>query len=305
MPRFTLRQLAYFKAIAATGSISAAAAAESVSRSALTSALDALEQSLRTQLFVRHKAHGVILTPTGERILEMANALLQDAEQIEASIDQSHLTGSVAVGCFSSLGPTIVPTLFDALAADHPGVTVRAYTESADRLMQLLLSGEIEIAIGYNTHLDRALQTVPLFETRMHGIVSADHPAAAQPVIAAIDLVEEPLILLDVPPSPEYVSNYFRELDLSPVIRHRFPSFEVVRSLVARGYGYSLFIQQPASGVSYEGVPVVAKPLLPAPRRERVGVAWPAGRRLSTNAKAAVDALRAHVDRIQPPDLYS
>ncbi|MFC9768431.1 LysR substrate-binding domain-containing protein [Rhodococcus jostii] len=109
--------------------------------------------------------------------LEMANALLQDAEQIEASIDQSHLTSSVAVGCFSSLGPTVVPTLFDALAADHPGVTVRAYTESADRLMQLLLSGEIEIAIGYNMNLDTALQTVPLFETRMHAIVSADHQA--------------------------------------------------------------------------------------------------------------------------------
>ncbi|WP_052033891.1 LysR family transcriptional regulator [Rhodococcus ruber] len=296
--------MAYFKAIAATGSISAAAAQEAVSRSALTSALDSLERSLRTQLFVRQKAHGVILTPTGERVLEMATVLLHDADQLEASIEEGHLTGTVAIGCFSSLGPFVVPALFDAFAERHPDVKIRAYAEPEDKLMQLLSTGEIEIAIGYNMHLDRSLTSVPLYETRMHVILSSGHQLAERPVVVAQDLADEPLILLDTPPSPDYVTAYFRDLGIVPYIKHRFSSYEVIRSLVARGHGYSLYIQQPTSSLSYEGLKLVAKPLAPAPRSEQVSASWPVGRHLSSNARAALEMLTAHAERIRPRDLY-
>lgn len=275
-----------------------------MSRSALTSALDTLERSLRTQLFVRHKAYGVVLTPSGERILEMATELLRDADELQGSVDRGTLTGTVSVGCFGSLAPFIVPALFDAFASTHPGVSVRAYSESETQLMHLLASGDIEIAVGYNTNLDRTLKTVPLYDARMHILLARSSPLAREKSVSIHDLADQPLILLDSPPSRETVLSYFRDHGVVPRIGHQFQNFEVVRSLVARGYGFSMFIQKPLSDISYEGEPITVRPLTPAPQAQTVTAAWPAGRRLSSNAEFAVSALVTNAGRIKPADLY-
>lgn len=68
--------------------------------------------------------------------------------------------------------------------------------------------------------------------------------------------------------------------------------------------GYSLFIQEPAGGLSYEGLPVVSRPLDPPPQAERVSIAWPAGRRPSAKVRAFVLAAKAAAPHYRPPDLY-
>ncbi|WP_411194585.1 LysR substrate-binding domain-containing protein [Rhodococcus jostii] len=60
----------------------------------------------------------------------------------------------------------------------------------------------MEIAIGYNAHLDRALKTAALYDTRMHVILSVSHPLAQQASVSIEELVDEPLILLDTHPGP-------------------------------------------------------------------------------------------------------
>lgn len=292
MPRFTLRQLEYFRAIAMNGSISAASEQECMSRSALASALDDLERSLDCQLFLRHKAHGMVLTPAGEQILARARDLLEGARELEAAALGGELGGVLTIGCFSSLGPTLLPRLFEYFRAHHPHVVLRTYTEPVDRLVELVRSGEIELAVSYDLALEPALETEDLYTARLHAILPPGHPLAVGPTASASDLVQESLILLDTPPSPAFVHKYFEGLDMVPNVAHRFSNFEVIRSLVARGVGYALVIQRPAVDRSYEGLEIVPLPLDPAPRQEPVSCAWLADHRLSANARAALDALR-------------
>ncbi len=304
MPKFTFRQLEYFRAIAMNGSISAASDHERISRSALAAALDELERSLGCQLLIRHKSQGVVLTAAGEKFLGMAHELLQGAEDMEASVKGGELSGSLSVGCFTSLGPTLIPRLFDYFRRHHPLVTLRAYTEPLDRLVELVRSGEIELAVSYNLDFDPSLESEPLYTARLHAILSADHPLAGGDSVAAADLEAEPLILLDTPPSPEFIRNYFVAHGFMPNLQHRFTNFEVIRSLVARGAGYSLVIQRPAVDRSYEGLELVARPLTPLPPAEVVSCAWSANRRLSTNARAALDGLREVAQSVHSPQLY-
>ncbi|GAA3677367.1 LysR substrate-binding domain-containing protein [Arthrobacter ginkgonis] len=304
MPKFTFRQLEYFRAIAMNGSISAASDQERISRSALAAALDELERSLGCQLFIRQKSHGMVLTAAGEQVLGMAHELLQGAQNLETSVRGGELSGTLAIGCFTSLGPTLIPRLFDHFTTHHPGVTLRVHTEPLDRLVELLRSGEIEVAVSYSLDFDPTLETEPLYTARLHAILPANHPLAAQEVVEAADLAYEPLILLDTPPSPEFVRNYFSAQGITPNLQHRFKNFEVIRSLVARGVGYSLVIQRPAVDRSYEGLELVARPLSPEPAAEVVSCAWPANRRLSANARAALEALREVARPVHTPELY-
>lgn len=303
MTRFTLRQLEYFRAIARTGSISAAAAQEMVSRSAMASALGELEKALDAELVIRRKAQGIVLTEAGQEVLEQAATLLRQAEELEGAVDPERLRGTLTVGCFSSIAPTFLPAMMDTFTRTHLDVHFRAFAEPEDLLLKRLRAGEIDVAVSYNLHEDPTLESVELYRTRMHVILAADDPLAAEPTVPAAALLSRRLILLDTPPSPQYVMEYFTSQGRTPSAEEMFSSFELIRSLVARGMGYSLFIQEPAGGLSYEGLPVASRPLDPPPRAERVSIAWLAGRRPSAKVRAFVMAAKAAAPSYRPPDL--
>lgn len=304
MSGFTLRQLEYFRSISRYGSISAAAENERISRSAIGAALDDLERNLKVQLFHRHKSLGMVLTPDGERLLDMAHDVLQKADQLEMAAQGQELSGDLSIGFFSSLGPTLVPWLHGYFGEHHPAVNLRVYTEPLDRLRDLLNSGEIELAVSYSLDFDPHLESAALYRTRMHAILPQEHPLAANPTVRAADLAAEPLILLDVAPSPDFVRNYFATQGLKPQLAYRYKNFEVIRSLVARGIGYSLFIQRPAVDQSYEGLGIAVRAVEPAPPQEAVYCAWLNSRRLSAIAKQAVFALRAGQLPVTGNDIY-
>ncbi|WP_307823415.1 LysR substrate-binding domain-containing protein [Microbacterium sp. KRD172] len=225
-------------------------------------------------------------------LLEMSNELIESASRIEATLRGDELSGRLGIGCFASLGPTLIPSLFAHFRDNYPEVKLRLRTGAHDELEALLESGEIELAIGYGLHATDTLDTEDLYEDRMHVILPHGHRLAAQEVVRPEQLMRETLILLDTPPSSENVRLYFAAHGLVSKPRFRFQDFEVVRSLVARGIGYSVVVQHPASDVSYEGLGIVARPLDPTPAPVPVSCAWVDGRALTPPALEARRALR-------------
>src|SRR6266481_1641861 len=89
--KFTLRQLAYFIAAAETGSITLASKRASISQPAISTAISHIERELNVQLFLRHHAQGLSLTPAGRTLLREAKQLLKHAEGLySAAADISH-----------------------------------------------------------------------------------------------------------------------------------------------------------------------------------------------------------------------
>jgi DNA-binding transcriptional LysR family regulator len=74
-----------------------------------------------------------------------------------------------------------------------------------------------------------------------------------------------------------------------PRVRHRSVNFEMVRSLVARGQGFSLLIQQPVVDVSYEGRPLVTRPVADHVTPTAVVLAWPSTAPPTRRARAFAD----------------
>lgn len=305
MLNFTLRQIEYFRAAAIRGSISAAAEQERVSRSALASAVSDLERALGRQLFTRHKAKGVALTPHGVQLFEISGEVIESAGRITTALRGGELSGRLAIGCFVSLGPTVVPALFDYFRTNHPGVRLEPHAAAAGKLISLLRSGEIELAVGYQLHDTEGIQSEELYADRIHVILPEGHRLAQHPTVHAADLMDETLVLLDATPSPDNVHNYFASHGFVSKPKYRFQDYEIVRSLVARGVGYSIVIQRPASDVSYEGFGLVARELSPRPVPTPVSCSWLAGRSLTPSAVVAREALRGIARPVGIPPLYA
>ncbi|MEO9248735.1 LysR substrate-binding domain-containing protein [Citricoccus nitrophenolicus] len=298
--RLTLRQLEHFCAVARTGSISAAAAELRVSRTSVTEALDTLERIAGTVLCRRSKAEGVVLTASGEDFFIRARSVLDQALDLEMPDGDRQLGGTLTIGCFRSLAPTVLPALWSAFASRHPGVTVSVTTGDRSELVEQLSLGILDVVLAYNLHALPGLGTARLYDTTMYALLPAEHPFAGLGRAPLADLAAEPLLLMDVSPSSDDILSYFAHHGATPNVRMKSPDFELIRSLVARGLGYSIFIQRPRQDISYEGLPVACVPLDPEPHLERASIAWSERRRLPAPGRSFVDLAMALGPRLAP-----
>ncbi len=131
----------------------------------------------------------------------------------------------------------------------------------------------------------------------MHAILPADHPLAADDAVPLAALAGEPLVLLDVEESAARVVELFAPLGLTPRIGFRTGSFELIRSLVARGFGYSLQLQRPWGDRTYEGMPLAVRRIEPSPQPDVVRIAWPERVLLTARAQAVVATAVAALNR--------
>lgn len=290
MPGYTLRQLAYFVAVAEAGSISGAATTLHVTPTAVASAMTELERVLQTQLMVRRKAHGVALTPTGSFLHERASTLLRDADELELAVagGGTELAGPLVLGCYVTIAPSIVPMLMEWIATHHPKVELTVVTGSQDELPRRLLAGALDLAIGYDIALPDGLDSVLLYQAPAYVLLPDGHPLAAQDVVPLEALADEPMILLDIPPAAQHTLLLFECAGITPRITQRTSDFELTRSLVARGFGCAILIQRPAVDRSYEDLPVLVREITPAEPSCGVRMLWPRHVRLSDRAAAMV-----------------
>lgn len=291
VPAYTLQQLAAFVAVADTGSIAAAAGRLQLSPSAVRASLGDLERALGTHLAVRQRAKGVELTSAGKVVLGKARVVLQEGLDLEYDIrgEPGQVTGVLTVGCYTTLGPTVLPPLLEALRRHHPAVRIELREDTLDGLRGLVDARDVDVMMAYDIDLPRHWDKVVwrCSSPRVH--LPADHPLATNGTVRLVDLADEPMVLLDIPPSREHVLAMCRNVGLQPRVALRTGNYETARAFVGRGLGWSLMVQRTPSDISYEGRRVAALDVVepPLPSVATV-VTWPLEARLSRAAQAFV-----------------
>ncbi len=136
MVRYTLRQIAYFRAVAEQGGIAQAARVLNIAQPSIAQALAKLEQALGLTLFERHHARGLTLTLQGRSFLGHATALALAAEQVEreARALAAETTGEIRLGVFWTLAPFYAADLMRDFARQSPGVVIRQKEMALTRL---------------------------------------------------------------------------------------------------------------------------------------------------------------------------
>lgn len=273
--RFTLRQLEYFVAAGETGSITLASERINISQPSISTAISHLEAELGVQLFIRHHAQGLSLTPAGRRLLREAKALLDQANQLynAASEERDEVRGPLAVGCMVTLAPMIIPELCHSFGASFPNTQVRHQEGHQEDLFEGLRRARIDIAICYDMQLPKDIAFEPLTSLPPHVVVSEIHALATRTVVSLADLAKEPLILLDLPISREYFLAMFQRDGIEPNIAARSAYPDVIRTMVANGYGYTLANVRPRSEHALDGRRVVRIRLAGQHRPVRIGLA--------------------------------
>lgn len=267
MADVSLRQLEYLMAVARLGSVTAASRELFVSQSVVSTALADLEAALGITLFVRSQK-GMRLTASGQRAVTAADNVLVSLDQLRESANQEReeVEGPLTVGCYATIAPILLPEVIAEFSRRYPRVQLSFVEAAHEKLLDDLLDTRIDLAITYHYEIPSLRATTGVTAQ----LLRSDPPYVLTPVdgelsqreeLTLADLVPEPLILFDLPPAGEYFLDLFAQSGLTPNVRFRTASFEMVRSLVARGLGSALLTQRTVLERSYEDLPYITRDL--------------------------------------------
>jgi DNA-binding transcriptional LysR family regulator len=200
----TLDQLRILIAVADEGSFSGAARRLGRVQSAISQAVQTLENTLGVALFDR-SAKKPVLTEAGR-------AILMDARQVVARANtlRAH-AGAIAGGCEPELALSVDPLFpqpvliesLKALSVAFPHMPVKLITEGLGGPEQSLRDGHVLFAIyALLVTGSRDLNVEKLIDVEMFPVVAADHPMAQAPEPVSQEVVEAhtQLVLMDRTP---------------------------------------------------------------------------------------------------------
>lgn len=261
--RFTLKQLEYFLAAADAGSITIAAARARISQPSISAAISSLEAEFGVNLFVRNPAQGIVLTVAGQRLMREVRDIItrMGGLYVVANELSSVVQGPLSIGCLVTAAPVILPSLLAPFHSTHPAVQLAFADLDQAEIIRRLRLAQIDIALTYDMQLPKDVRFTTLANLRPHVVVARDHPLAQHEEVQIGELAEFSYIMLDLPLSREYFLSVFEQGGVAPNITHVSKSPEVVRSLVASGYGATISTMLPRCEIALDGHPLVTIPL--------------------------------------------
>ncbi len=285
----TLNELRYIVAVAQEKSFGRAAQRCFISQPALSVAIQKLEEELQTQLFERGKSE-ITVTPVGERIVEQAHKVLEEAAQIRdiAQAGRNQLAGLFRLGAIYTVAPYLLPDLVPALNELAPDMPLEIEENVTEQLEAALKTGRIDAAIIALPFTPPGIATEFLYEEPFQVVVPQRHPWAKRKSIEPSELAGEHAILLNVGHCfRDQVLESCPELNRGDAPVTRSNSLETIRNMVASGLGVSV-LPRDALTPKYHSRLVVPVPFAkPVPSR-RIALAY----RKSFPRPAAIAAIR-------------
>ncbi len=156
-----------FLEIVKTGSFIRAAENLNITQTAVSARIRVLEQQLDRRVFVRNKA-GARLTPAGDQFFRFATSLVQiwDRARRSVAITPGRET-VVTIGAELSQWNPLMRHWLLWMRRECPEIAISAHIDSADRLMEHVQEGALDVAILYAAPARTGLVAELLFEEKL------------------------------------------------------------------------------------------------------------------------------------------
>jgi DNA-binding transcriptional LysR family regulator len=223
--------------------------------------------------------------------LAQARILLAQADELQnaGSEISKRIAGPLEIGCLATLYPLAIPELLYLFKQRHAQARVNALAGDQTELFESLRSGQICMALSYEMNLPLDMEFTALGVLAPYVYVAVGHRLAGRGTIGLAEIADEPFILLDLPMSRDYFLGLFAQAKVSPNIAGRFGHFDVIRSLVARGEGFSIANAQPKNQSSLDGRALAYLQLEPELKALVYGIVMLKGARRSPTQNAFVE----------------
>lgn len=221
----TLNQLKYFIAVARSLSFTEAARSLFMTQPALSRQIQAMENELGTQLFVRDRKT-LKLTPGGSTLYSRLPEFLRQYDALMSDVRNANrgFEGQLRIGFLDVYDASeLFPPLVEQFRRSHPAVRLTLERFSLGELPERLYDGKLDLICTYGFSLfDKPdLMTVNVQKFDSCVMLNRDHPLANKPDLTLDDLRQERFVQLGSEASSEgyqYISNLISRGGISPEV---------------------------------------------------------------------------------------
>lgn len=296
------RQMLAFVTLARCGSFTQAAKELFLTQSAISHAMKALEDEVGCRLLDR-VGKRVLLTQAGEQLLRHAERILREMRDARAGLLDlvNWGQGRLRVGASTTACQYLLPTVMREFKQSFPKCIIRIEPGDNARQLELLRSGQIDLAIMLAAAGQSDLEFVPLFEDELRFLLSPMHAWAGLASPPAEQIPKETLILYNKHSTTfRLVVDYFREDKIVLTNFIELGSMEAIKELVKIGLGAGVIAPWIARAELESGA-LVSLPLGPRPLRRAWGVGYLKGRRLPLGEETFIGLCRTVTEHFGLP----
>jgi LysR family transcriptional regulator, cys regulon transcriptional activator len=240
-----LQQLRYLVEVSRCGlNVSEAAEALYTSQPGVSKQIKLLEDELGVVVFERSGKRLTAITEPGKRVLEIAERILRETENIKRVGNEyaGGDSGSLVIATTHTQARYALPLVVKRFIERHPKVRLSMHQGNPVQIAEWTLKGEADIAIATEA-LDQYQELVmlPCYQWG-HSVIAPDgHPILSERSISLASLAKWPLITYD----PAFagrsrISNAFERAQLVPNIVLAALDADVIKTYVGLGLGLGL-----------------------------------------------------------------
>lgn len=219
-----------------------AAAANSVTQSAVSQRLKALEKRFGFPLIERHGT-GLFLTKAGEAVYKGSQRILGELRELEEQLQgiDGQVAGSVKLAAIYSVGLYELDPYVKKFLKSYPEIEVQIEYSRSNKIYQDIANGSVDLGIvAYPTNRPQ-LRWIPFLQDELVLICCPDHPFARSESISLKKLTAQPFVTFqrDIP-TRRALDEIFKKNGVAVATKAEFDNIELIKRAVEIGIGVSI-----------------------------------------------------------------
>jgi DNA-binding transcriptional LysR family regulator len=237
-----IESLKVFCDLAESESFTKAAQINSVTQSAVSQQISALERSFKSLLIERSKKR-FRLTREGQVLYDYSKQIIQTYESLHSQLQELKdiISGAIRVATIYSIGLHDLPPYVKKFLRSYPTVNVHVEYRRANQVYEDVLSNVVDLGLVAYPVKDAKLEIVPLRKEPLVLICHPQHPFARQKAIQLKQLVEQKVIGFEPDiPTRKALDKILREYGAELKYLMEFDNVETVKRAVEIDAGVSI-----------------------------------------------------------------
>jgi DNA-binding transcriptional LysR family regulator len=286
-----MHQIRYFLAVADTLNFTRAAGLSNVSQPALTRAIQQLEDEMGG-LLLRRERKLTHLTDFGKLIQPHLRQLLADAEAAKTTAKRflSLQQAQIRLGIMCTVGPARFMSFLASFHAANPGCEITLIEGVPARLSDLLLQGELDLAVMAQPEpFHERLDVLPLYGERFCIAFPTGHRLEQQNRVEISDIAGETYLRRINCEYRDYLADQLRALGLTVRVGFQSEREDWIQMMVAAGFGVCFLPEFSPTVPGVRTQPVTDPEVI-----RKVSLVSMSGRRFSPAVMTYIRAIRSY-----------
>jgi LysR family cys regulon transcriptional activator len=272
-----LQQLRYLREVVRRGlNVSEAAEALYTSQPGISKQIRMLEDELGVQILVRHGKRVVDLTEPGRIIVDIADRMLKDADNLRAVGQEfgKEDTGALTLATTPTQARYALPPVVQQFIKRHPRVRLSLREGSPEQIIEMVTEGGVDIGIVTESYPEQpTLVLLPCYQWNRAVIAPPDHPLLKEKALTLEAIARYPLVTYDFAFNTDSpIRKAFDARNLKPNLALTAVDADVIKSYVELGVGVGLLAKMAFDPVRDTGLRLMDAAHLFEPSTTRIAV---------------------------------